>query len=163
MSLYIRDFDAGDRAAVNRIALAAFTQYQEVFDDWPAFAAWLGTMADLASQLEMVVATWQGSVVGAVGYTRPDQPKIEHLPPEHAAIRMLVVEPAARGKGIGRALTDECLRRAQRDGSRAIALHTSTFMEVALPMYRRLGFVEVATAEPLTIYGAPYGIYLKTF
>ena len=162
MRLAIRDFEPDDRDAVNRIALTAFTQYRDRFDDWPAFAAWLANTAHLAAHLELIVATWDEAVVGAVGYTRPDQPKIEHLPAEHAAIRMLVVDPAARGKGIGRALTDECLRRAERDGSAAIALHTSTFMDVALPMYRRLGFVEVPTATPLTVHGAPYGVYLKT-
>jgi ribosomal protein S18 acetylase RimI-like enzyme len=72
---------------------------------------------------------------------------------------MLVVDPAQRGKGVGRALTDECLRRARRDGASVIALHTSPIMTVALSMYLRMGFERLRDAPP--IYGVPYAVYLK--
>ena len=66
---------------------------------------------------------------------------------------MLVVDPAARGRGLGRLLTEECIRRARRDGAGAIALHTSPIMQVALAMYLRLGFVLLRDAPP--VFGVP--------
>jgi len=72
---------------------------------------------------------------------------------------MLVVEPICRDKGVGRALTEECLRRAKRDGSPVIALHTSPIMTVALPMYIKMAFKRQHNAPP--IYDVPYAVYLK--
>ena len=72
---------------------------------------------------------------------------------------MLVVDPAARGQGIGRQLTEECLRRAERDQASVIALHTTPIMTVALPMYQRMGFARVRDAPD--ILGVPYAVYVK--
>ncbi len=72
---------------------------------------------------------------------------------------MLVVDPACRGNGIGRALTDECLARARRDGAKVMALHTSPIMTVALPMYLRMGFAWLRAAPP--IFGVDYAVYTK--
>jgi ribosomal protein S18 acetylase RimI-like enzyme len=69
----------------------------------------------------------------------------------------LVVDPPARGHGLGRALTEECIRRAQRDEAPIIGLHTTPIMTVALPMYLRMGFNLHGEAPP--ICGVPYAIY----
>ena len=60
---------------------------------------------------------------------------------------------------MGRAMTEACIDRARRDGSRVIALHTSPIMTAALPMYLRMGFRWVREAAP--IHGVPYAVYLK--
>ena len=72
---------------------------------------------------------------------------------------MLVVDPAFRGKGLGRALSMECIARAKRDRSPIIALHTSAIMTVALPMYLRMGFVKAYDAPP--IFGVAYAVYTR--
>jgi ribosomal protein S18 acetylase RimI-like enzyme len=64
---------------------------------------------------------------------------------------MLSIDPAFRSRRIGRTLTEECLRRAARDSTREVALHTSEIMKVALPMYLRMGFAFWSDAPP--IYG----------
>ena len=71
---------------------------------------------------------------------------------------MLVVRPKARGPGIGKKLTGECLERARRGRARVIALHTSPVIEVALRMYLRMGFY---LARPLPDrFGVPYALYV---
>jgi ribosomal protein S18 acetylase RimI-like enzyme len=156
----IRDFEPEDAAAVNAIALAAFDQYKGRYDDWPAFLRNVGAMSTLARSGEIVVARIDGRVAGAVGYVGPNLPKPAQFDPTWAIIRMLVVDPCARGQGLGRALTLECIRRAERDRSAVIALHTSPFMTAALAMYLRLGFE--AHKEGPSVLGAPTTVYVKS-
>jgi ribosomal protein S18 acetylase RimI-like enzyme len=58
-------------------------------------------------------------------------------------VRLVSVAPEARGRGVARALMDECLRRARSSGATAIGLHTSRSMQAAMQMYKRMGFVRV--------------------
>lgn len=55
-------------------------------------------------------------------------------------IRVLAIAPAARGHGIARALTDECLRRARSDGAPAVGLRTAEAMTAARALYESVGF-----------------------
>lgn len=158
--LYVlRDFVRDDAAAVNAVALAAFEQFRGEYDDWPAFSAFVGSMADLAQGGELIVAAGEDGIAGAVAYFGPGAAKPDMFDPAWPVIRMLAVDPAARGTGLGRLLTEECIARARRDGASAIALHTSPIMQVALSMYLRLGFVLLRQSSP--IFGVPYRIYLK--
>ncbi len=155
----LRDYRAADAAQIDRVAIAAFEQYRAHYTDWPAMAANVGRMSSLADQGEIVVAERDGRIVGAVTYVAPGRPKAAHFDRSWPIIRMLVVEPESRGSGVGRALTEECVRRAQRDGAGAIALHTSPIMTIALPLYLRMGFRWLRDAPAL--HGVPYGVYLK--
>jgi len=157
--MILRDFRSDDADDVNRVALAAFEQYRDSYADWPAMAAGIGRMSSLAEHGELIVAEDHGAIVGAVAYIAPEEPKAAFFDPAWPVIRMLVVDPAARGHGVGRALTEACIARARRDRSPVIALHTSPVMTVALPLYLRMGFVLLRAAPP--IHGVPYGIYLK--
>lgn len=155
----IRDFAVADAAAVNAVALAAFEQYRGHYEDWPAFASFVGAMANLAEQGELIVAELDGRIAGAVAYFGPRAAKPALFDPDWPVIRMLVVDPAARGAGLGRLLIEECISRARRDGAVALALHTSPIMQVALAMYLRRGFVLLR--DSASIFGVPYRIYLK--
>jgi len=155
----IRDFQQSDAPQVNGLALRAFEQFKDAYDDWPAFQAKIANMSSLADVGEIIVAEEEGRVVGAVAYVGPGAPKAAFFRPEWPIMRMLVVSPASRGLGIGRALAEECLRRGRRDGASAFALHTSELMQVALPMYQRMGFKWASRAP--SIHGVEYGVYLK--
>lgn len=158
-TLLLRTFRQADSDAVNRVALAAFAQYRGEYDDWAAMEAGVSNMAALSASGDITVAEQNGEIAGAVAYVPAGRPKAAFFDPAWPVLRMLVVDPRARGAGIGRALTLACLERAQRDGADLIALHTSPIMEVALAMYRRLGFERLGDAPP--IHGVPYAIYVK--
>jgi len=117
-------------------------------------------MSELSKAGEIIVAEDQGWIVGGVAYLGPHRPKPHYFDCAWPIIRMLVVKPSARGKGIGRLLTEECVRRARRDKSLIIALHTTPIMTVALPMYLRMGFTKLRDAPD--IYGVPYAVYGKS-
>jgi len=155
----IRDFAAADADEVNRLAVAAFTPFAPHYSDWPAMVANLAKMSELSATAELIVAEAGGSVIGAVAYVPPGAPKPAFFDPKWPTIRMLVVDPAARGRGIGRVLTQECPARARRDGARMIALHTSPIMTVALPMYLRMGFARLRDAP--RYLGVDYAVYAK--
>jgi len=154
----IRDYRETDRAGVNAVALAAFTQYAGDYDDWPAFSAGIARMADLADDGDLFVAEREGVVVGAVVHVGPGRPRSAIYPDDWSVIRMLVVDPAARGGGIGRALVAATLERAQRAGVPAIGLHTSPIMATALRLYESIGFMREHDLPPNR--GVPYARYV---
>jgi GNAT superfamily N-acetyltransferase len=148
--LLIRDARPDERATIAELTLAAYTQYAEVMPrrGWEAYSRdFMQTINDRDNPAEFIVAEAGGNLVGSVLlYPAPaadsaedspdDSPPREGLP----EVRLLAVAPAARGQGVGRALMQECLRRARRMVAPALGLHTTDLMQVAMRLYEQMGF-----------------------
>ena len=79
------------------------------------------------------IAELDGERVGCVFCTAAD-------PKDTAQLRLLLVEPSARGASVGTRLVDECLRFAGRSGYRRITLWTNDVLLAARRIYQRAGF-----------------------
>jgi DNA-binding MarR family transcriptional regulator/GNAT superfamily N-acetyltransferase len=82
------------------------------------------------------IAELDGERVGCVFCMASNNPEAEHT----AQLRLLLVEPSARGAGVGSRLVDECLRFARRSGYRRITLWTNDVLLDARRTYQRAGF-----------------------
>ena len=84
-----------------------------------------------------------GSCWGSVTFCAVGSPYREIARDDEGEFRMLAVDPAARGRGVGRALVELCLRRSRVLGYAGVRMSSMDRMTDAHRVYERLGFTRV--------------------
>ncbi|MGH8692503.1 MAG: bifunctional helix-turn-helix transcriptional regulator/GNAT family N-acetyltransferase [Burkholderiales bacterium] len=90
------------------------------------------------------IAEMSGKPVGCVFVVRHSK--------SVAKLRLLIVEPKARGRGLGRRLVEECIAFARAKGYRRLVLWTQSNLAAARHIYKAAGF-KLRRTEPHAEFG----------
>lgn len=85
------------------------------------------------------VALWKGNIIGGCGLF-----PTEGLPTGHIELVKLYLSADSRGKGIGKMLMLHCITIAEKSGYKTIYLETLPELHLAVGLYEKLGFQNLA-------------------
>ena len=138
MNLVVRPAVAADHAAAGEVCVRAYAA------DGLGPGGYADKLRDVSSRVtvaSVLVALADATVVGCVTFMPgPASPLSEIAREGEAEFRMLAVDPAAQGRGVGEALVRACLDAAAYGGSTALVCSSQDRMVAAHRLYERLGF-----------------------
>jgi ribosomal protein S18 acetylase RimI-like enzyme len=139
----VREARPDEYDEAGRVTAEAYREFVRPESGWRDY---LGRIADVrtrAAFTTILVAVEHGQVLGSATLELSQRIEPEDdppLPPGEAEVRMLGVDPAKRGRGIGAALLAACEDRARDAGKAVLRLHTTQRMLAAQRMYESHGY-----------------------
>lgn len=147
--LEIRDIRTSEHAALGQLMVAVYSQ----LDGFPtpteqpgyyALLANIGAFTQKQGAKVLVAISAERGLVGGVVYfgdmAEYGSGGTATAIKDASGIRLLGVSEAARGLGVGKALTNACIDLARAKGHAQVVLHTTQSMTTAWGMYAKLGF-----------------------
>jgi GNAT superfamily N-acetyltransferase len=143
----IRRAQLRDASAIAAVLHASFEEYRSQYTSGAFDATVLdeGRVRQRLQQGPAWLAVAHGAPVGTVSAMRTQ---------EGLYIRGMAVAPAMRGHGIGTALLHQVERRASAARITRMFLSTTPFLDAALALYERFGFV-LCNHPPHDLHGTP--------
>jgi GNAT superfamily N-acetyltransferase len=139
----VREVQPDEYVAAGQVTALAYSEFAVPEDE--GSDEYLRLIADVAGRVDrtvVLVVVDSGRVKGSatieMDATIGDDD--EELPPDVACLRMLGVDPEARGRGLGRALVQAVIDRCRAAGKQELILRTTPPMEIAAALYRSMGF-----------------------
>ena len=146
MAVVFRIAESHEHADVARVILKSYAEYGPLLppDAWERYSQNIFDVRSRMTESELLIAVEDGEIVGSATFYPARLMRTQsEWPREWTGARLIAVLPERRGRGIGKALVEECIRRSREQGAAAFALHTTPYMELAREMYERMGFVRV--------------------
>ncbi|MER2997809.1 GNAT family N-acetyltransferase [Pontibacter populi] len=145
----IRNARPSEFAAIGKLMVQVYSQLDGFpkEKEQPAYYSMLYNIGEFTNKPEtelLVAVADDGKIAGAVVYFGDMQyygsggTATQEL--NAAGFRLLAVSPEARGLGIGKLLTLECIRKAKENDLSQVIIHSTKAMKTAWAMYERLGF-----------------------
>jgi len=127
-----------------RVTAEAYREFARPGDpDWEEYLREIADVAGRAPKTPVLVAVDEGRVLGSATLEMDDHVVGDDdawLPPDVASLRMLGVDPEARGRGVGRALVLATIELARSAGKSRYVLRTTERMTAAHRLYESMGF-----------------------
>lgn len=143
--IVVRDARPDEYDEIADLTWAAYREYARKMtpDAWDGLEQSVRSGLAATEPVERIVAERDGRIVGSVQLYPAAANAYNGAIGSSGCpeVRLLAVDPAARGSGIATALMEECIERARRAGATELGLHTSESMQTAIQMYERMGFV----------------------
>jgi GNAT superfamily N-acetyltransferase len=140
----VRDATKEDFEEVARLTVAAYRALDTwVGDDYALHLADVAGRAGAENTLVLVAEEdGGGRILGSVTLTLGGGPLFEweYGVDGDCGFRMLAVDPAVQGKGVGPRLVAECMARARAAGCRRMVIGSTEWMTTAHRIYERVGF-----------------------
>jgi ribosomal protein S18 acetylase RimI-like enzyme len=143
MAMEVREVRPEEYEEAGRVCALAYREFLPPApdEDWHGYMALLADVADRVARTTVLVAVVDGHVLGTATVELDGSVDGEvELAPNQAHLRMLGVDRAVRGRGVGRALVDACIDIARVRGRTLVTLHTTDLMHTAQHLYRSMGF-----------------------
>jgi GNAT superfamily N-acetyltransferase len=146
--IVLRDARPGDLGWVIERNAAVYAQEFGWNEEYEALVARI--VADFAADRDprreaVWIAESDGERAGCVFCVRDEKP-------DTARLRLLLVDPAARGRGLGGLLVDECIAFARAAGYAELVLWTNDVLAGARRIYQKAGF-ELVAEQPHHSFG----------
>jgi GNAT superfamily N-acetyltransferase len=146
----VREARPEEYAELGDVVAAAYAPYGSPGDQgWVQHLALVRDVADRAQRTVVLAAVKDGRVLGSATIELFDVigDDDRELPPDTSFLRMVGVDPQAQGRGVGRALVEDVIRRVRAAGKRTLGLRTTPKMEAAHHLYESLGFVRDSSLD----------------
>jgi ribosomal protein S18 acetylase RimI-like enzyme len=162
--LVIREMKLEEIETVRNLRLKSYKEYEQFVSKghWEVLTNTLVSDNDMKSNAKIYVMELDGQIVGSVVLFPPSIQAYDwsDTVQEFPEIRMLSVDPAIRGKGIGKALVEYCIEISKEEKHEKLGLHTASFMKKASSLYESMGFERLPELdlEPMND-----GIIVKAF
>jgi ribosomal protein S18 acetylase RimI-like enzyme len=134
----IRRADPAEFGRVGDLCVAAYAAFLP--SDASHYADVLRDAATRAEAAELLVAAEGDALLGTVTFVPEGGPLGEIAAAGEAEFRMLAVDPAAQGRGVGTALTRHVLDASRAAGKHGVVCSSLDAMRAAHRIYERLGF-----------------------
>jgi len=146
--LIIRNADPSEFEEIGKLLIRVYSALEGFpkEDEQPNYYKMLANIGNFTQypETELLVAHDNQNIVGAVVYFNDMQyygsGGIATQEKDSAGFRLLGVDSNARGKGIGKLLTLECIKKATENNRKQVIIHSTLAMKTAWGMYENIGF-----------------------
>lgn len=145
----VRNAEPGEFPEVGKLMVQVYSQLEGFpkKTEQPAYYNMLANIGEFVNKPEtelLVAVSADGKIAGAVVFFGDMQyygsGGTATREKNAAGFRLLAVSPIARGQGVGKLLTMECIRKAKAKNVHHLVIHTTKAMQTAWKMYENLGF-----------------------
>ncbi len=157
-----RNATVADIEKLKVLGLNSFGQYKSQLsdDNWKKLETYLkgeNTYFELLAKSTCFVCEHDNEIIGMAYFISRGNPT-DIFQEDWSYLRMVGVNTAYTGNGIGRHLMKICLDYAKRTNEKTVALHTSEFMDAARHIYENMGFKRIKELEQRL--GKKYWLYV---